>query len=901
MIYRLTAPLAMLLLSSAIAAQPSGALVPSSVPLHESATRSLQAEWLTDAERAELRVFHGVWDERDLISPRLRALAALHEWRLNDGIFDHADTPVELRAEARLRRGDVEDALGLLEEADSLHADRLRAEALETLGRFDEADAATNRPVQRLIARQINEADELTEGVRALIVRSRLRGQPARDFQTMLDLLGRAHQELDRHHWPATLVEGLLLIEKSQRREAVQALHETLSLNPRCSEAWYALGRIATDTFDFDSAQLAAMNLRRLNPTHPLADLLLAEARLMQDDPDGAISLVENVRERYPRMRAAHAFYAAARALLYDTETMHAALDAYDELSPGSAEAYYVAGRHLSFNRQYELAAEMLEEAIRRQPNWPAPQIEQGLMELQSGRDAVARNILRDVRELDPFNRQAANSLNLLDEITEYEEIETEHFVIRYKPGIDEVMAELMPEELERVHRVVTDRFGFSPDRKTVVEVMPDHARFAVRITGMPHVHTIAACTGPVIAMEVPREGTGHSSIYDWPRVVQHEYTHTVTLAQTQNRIPHWLTEAAAVEMEHAPREYEKCMLLAQSFEQGTLLDLDQIKWAFVRPRRPEDRSKAYAQGHWMLEFMNDRFGKSAVIRLLERYFDGERETEAFPNALGVTREAFYQDFLEWAENDLRSWGMNAQPSMSELMDSLRMQDPELAEQIRASREARLQAIARAVTEQIGRPEQPGRRVLEAEDWPELRKPPVEISDEQLEVWLEEYPDHPDLHELRIRRMLIRRDGRADEAMIPLLERYAELRPVDPMPHQRLAQLYLATDQPTLAIPHLEALDAREQYSTVYAVELARLHRESGRMEAALDRATRAVQINPYHAPHRELAAAIAIEHGDLDAAHMHIRALTQLEPDRSVHQRRLEAVKRLMNAESSR
>jgi cellulose synthase operon protein C len=796
----LAGALTVLLVVAGAFAQAGGRLVPPSVPLNESASRALQAEWLTAEERASLRVFHGVWDDRDLISPELRAIASLHAWHLNDPVFDDDQTPAELRAEARLLRGDVEDALELLAGVDSIHADRIRAEALEVLGRFEEADVAIDRPVRQLMRQQIDEANELTDGVRALIVRSRLRGQPARDFQTMLDLLGRAHQELDRLYWPAKLIEGLLLIDKSHRREAVDALYETLSLNPRCSEAWYALGLIAADTFDFDSAQLAAANLRRLNPNHPLADLLLAEARLTQDDPDGAIELINQVTKRYPRMRAAHELYAAAQAILYDLDAMERALARYDELSPGSARAYYAIGRHLSFNRQYELAAEILEEAIRRQPKWPAPQIEQGLMELQSGRDAVALSILRDVRELDPFDRRATNSLSLLEEIAGYNEIETEHFIIRYKPGIDEVMVELMPEALERLHRVVTDRFGFSPDRRTVIEVMPDHSRFAVRITGMPHIHTIAACTGPVIAMEVPRQGTGHTTIYDWPRVVQHEYTHTVTLAQTQNRIPHWLTEAAAVEMEHAPRDYQTWQLLARSFEDGTLFNLDEIKWAFVRPRRPEDRSKAYAQGHWMLQYMNDRFGKSALIRLLERYFDGEREEAAFPNAIGITREQFYRSFLEWAKDDLRSVGMLPEPSMGELMDSLRMADPDIVEQMRTAREARLQAIARAVTDQIGQPDMPGRRLLEAEDWPDVRKPPVDISDDQLEAWLEQYPDHPDLHELKVRRAIVRQGGRADATMIPLLERYAELRPVDPMPHQRLAQLYLASDEPWRAI-----------------------------------------------------------------------------------------------------
>ena len=59
------------------------------------------------------------------------------------------------------------------------------------------------------------------------------------------ELLARAHQELDRLYWPAKLAEAQLLFDKDNEQDAVEALHETLSLNPRCADAWFLLGRIA--------------------------------------------------------------------------------------------------------------------------------------------------------------------------------------------------------------------------------------------------------------------------------------------------------------------------------------------------------------------------------------------------------------------------------------------------------------------------------------------------------------------------------------------------------------------------------------------------------------------------------------------------------------------------------
>jgi tetratricopeptide (TPR) repeat protein len=872
-------------------------LVPDGLRLGEIAQKAIDSEFLTDQERRALRLFHGVWDDRDLVTTVDRATVALAAWDVAAAIFDDPAVPTIMRAEAKFRAGEIDAALELIEDEDSMAAARLRAEAFEIKGDVVAAERAVEAPIRSLRG-GFDDAADLTNGVRALIVQGRLRGQPARDFQRMLDLYGQAHQQMDRLYWPALLAEAELLLAKDHAREAVEALHAVLQLNPRCSEAWYALGGVAIDRFDFGSAEVAAAALERQNPSHPLAALLRARSQLVQDDPDGAIEELDLLILHLPRMLDAHALRAAARAIQYDDDAFAAALARCDELAPGNAAPYYVVGRVLSMNRQYDAAAAILEEAARRAPTWPAPQIELGLMELQSGRDIRALEALRAVAELDPFNKRAANSLFLLEELSTYVRLESQHFVVRYKPGVDEVMATMMPEVLERIHARVSGRFDFAPDRKTVIELMPDHERFSVRITGMPWIHTVAACTGPVIAMEVPREGkpSEHLGLFDWPRVVQHEYTHTITLAQTQNRIPHWLTEAAAVSLEDAPRAYGTCRMLAEALAAGTLFDLDEIKWAFVRPKQQGDRSKAYAQGHWMVEYMNERFGDSALIRLLGRYFEGEREAEAIPAALGVTREAFFSDFLAWAEIQVEEWGLGPSPSLLELTDELRWADEELAAIMRASQQARLDTIVRAVTEQIGQPATSRIRPIRAADWPALVRPPVDISNQQLAEWRRMYPTHSDLLELDVRR---REASGADAAtLMPLLEEYAIARPVDPYPHKRLADMWLDSETPDRAIQHLEALDSIEEKTPVYAVKLARLYRSVDDLDRAMEKATRALYINPYHAANRELAAALAIETGDFAAARGHIKALTLLEPSRPQHEKRLRAIERLLNEE---
>lgn len=845
-------------------------------PLAPSVRTLLEAPYLSEAERAHLRIFHGAWTEADIDRPATMARIALLTGALDDPTLEMPDAPAIDRAEAALLRGEPDRALRLLEGDASSRAARIRAEALTTLGRFDEAVAAIDVAVDRLGAGRATTPDQIVEGVRALAIRARLRGaqRGPRDYEAMMATLGAVTQQIDRHHWPAVLAEAELLYDKDNRPEAAEALQRVLSLNPRSARAWRLLGRLHVDGFDIPSATQAAARLDELAQpgVSPWAGQIRARAMLRLQDPDAALEALEPILDAYPENRRALALQAAAEAARFDFPRAARLLERFDELSPGSPDAYYEVGRVLSEARQYEEAAAHLETAHARMPTWPAPVIDLGLLELQSGRDAHALAALQRAAELDPFNVRARNSLELVRELRTYHTLESENFIVRYRDGPDAILAEEMIEALEQIHDVVTsDKPGgidHQPDRRTVIELMPNHRWFAVRIVGMPQIHTVAAATGPVIALETPREGRGHSGTYDWVRTVRHEYAHTVTLSRTRNRIPHWFTEAAAVYLELAPRDYSTAQLLADALRNNELFDLAEINTAFVRPRRRIDRSLAYAQGHWMYEFMLDQWGARAPLQLMDLYAAGEREESAFRSVLGVSRSEFLDRFKRWARAQVIEWGLQTPRGTPTI--------PQLLE-----REAqRLEAE-------------------EETDTPTDRSP--RITDELLARWLEEHPEHPDILGIIAERRLRADDGDITPETEDILRRYMAARPVDPLPHQALARHYLDSDDPARAIPHLEFLDAREQRSATYAVELARRYAAAGDLENASRAAVRATRIAPFNAGYRELAATIALRRNDTAGAQRHIRALTVIEPDRDIHQRRLEAITRMIDEETDR
>lgn len=865
--------------------------------LPRSVRAALEAPGLKPSEQRELRLRHGLWTPEDLDTPARRAEAALRCWRLDDESLADPAVPVSVRAEALIRRGRAGEAESLLTGCPEPECAALRARALVLQGRAQEA-CERLRPLEEAARDPNADGATLCRGAEALILRGTLETVGSDGWRTAAAWLGRA-RELDRLDPQVPAIEGRLLIGRHNREEGVPALQQAIALDPRASAVLHDLGRAALEAFDFDSAARAAVMLRRCNPEHPLADLLDVERLLLTEDIDGAAAVLDRLQARWPEMPEPMALRAALLARRWDQAGLSAALQAMDAHFPGQALGAATAGRLLALHRQYDAAERLLRQAIERRPAWSDPRGELGQLMLQTGRDAEARTALAEAAERDPFDKRSAFGRWLLDEMAGYRTIETPHFRIRVKPGVDEAVAEGMPEALESMHHEVSGWFGHEPSARTTIELLPDHEFFAVRITGMPGIHTMAASTGPVIALEAPRRGNPrkHLGTYDWLEVLRHEYAHTVTLSQTDNRIPHWLTEALAVRVETRPRSMQTCEMLARALAGNRLFTLDRIKWAFVRPETPKDRALAYAQGHWMVEYMEHRWGQEAIPKLLDRYRAGDDEPAAMRAALGIDPQAFFADFLPWAREQVQAWGLLASPSMDEFMEQARSADPALVERSAEARIDRVEAVAKRLAAGCGAPATG--EALQATRWPAAKLPAVHMPDTMIDAWLSEWPSHPDLLEMRIRRRL-KDQPELNETTRAFLDLYRQARPVDPWPDQLLAAAARSAGDFRAALPHLRRLDAQEERDPAYALEIARLEREAGRTSEALEAVEKAARIDGYDPATRELAAAIAIEADELATAMRHLRALRLLEPEVQRHVERIERLQRLMDAKAT-
>jgi tetratricopeptide (TPR) repeat protein len=891
--------------------------VPEAVAPASAVVETERAGYLTPDERRAFRVRHGIFDDTDLDTPARRAMVALERLDASDAAWADPSVAADLRLALACFHGNFAEIVSSTNENSPLPERAWRAQALAMLGRRDEALAIAVAAAPALT--EATTVADLLAAVELGALRIRLDAASASTYRNLLSALARGRQAIDRLDPAIRVREAELLSERHVKDAAITAIGETLGLSPRASRAWRLAGELALEQFDFEGAARAIAALRRIAPTHPYAAFLEARSALMQDDPEKARAALAPVLALEPLPPEALAWKAACDAARYDFDAMRRTLAEFDRRAPGSALALVTAGKQLVFDRQYEEARATLEAAAAREPAWALPRAELGLLSMQDGRETRAVEDLRMAVALDPNDERTTFTLALAEELAGWERIETKHFVIRHpkattnekeagaqksdsKLGANAnadaaLVARLLAGVLDTMHDEVCARLGHEPAQKTLIDVMPDHRSFGVRITGLPRIHTIAVCTGPTIAIEIPKEGPQkkHLGLFDPLAVLRHEYTHTVTLSMTKNRIPHWLTEAVAVTLEETPRTFDTCQLLASATNRGTLFDLDGINWAFVRPEKPTDRPQAYAQGRWMVEYMEKRFGWDAIRKLLFSYADGIREDEAMRGAFGISREEFHREFLVWAASEVHAWGLSPEPSMRTLALELASADEAQRAAVAAAETARLTKVATAWSEAIGRPGSK-RFNLKSGDWPSAPMPAVTFDDATIARLREAYPDQPDLVEIALRRA---RDGNDEAVTRALLERYAALRPVDPLPHRVWAKLAgtetLVDRGDDAAFGHLRELDLRADKDNVYALAMARNRRAAGELAAASEAAERAVRMNPFDATVRELAAAIAVEAGRLDRAEVHIEGLVALEPDRDIHRKRLARIRELL------
>ena len=563
--------------------------------------------------------------------------AILAQWAFDSGQWDKA-------------KSHIESTLKI--DPNHYSARWLQVRLLDASGQNDEATASAEWFIKKR-----NEAPEKLNAEQLVIA-----GQAAERFyrattqgeqlsESLSDILTELYDNAvanDAYCWQAHWSAGKLFLAGYNEKRAIPELQKALRINPLAAEVIVTLGRADLEGYKLAAGRQRAQRAFDINPEYTAAQVLLADLNISDERFDDALKAAEAAVKLSPKDEDSLARLAAARQLVADELGVLEAEQRALAQSPKPATFYYALGERLADRRKYHVAERAFLQSVAADNRRADAKVGLGMLYMQIGRETEAHALFDDAFEADPFNVRADNMLKVLAHMATYKEIATPHFRVIYDPTQDEVLAQAMSDYLEKIYPQMVKDLGFEPAGQTQIEIMKNHQWFSGRTTGLPFLPTVGACTGRVVALASPR---ATQQPYNWARVLTHELVHVITLQQTNFNIPHWFTEALAVQSEGFPRPQPwNVMLLERVPNRKGVLNLDTINLGFIRPKEPEDRQMAYCQAQLYAEFMITRFGPDSLRKMLVSYAQGVATQKAVETNFGVSKAQFEKEYLAYLD-----------------------------------------------------------------------------------------------------------------------------------------------------------------------------------------------------------------------------------------------------------
>lgn len=609
----------------------------------------------------------------------------------------HADLLAE-QAQLAFDRGDYASAAEAVKAAlasNEVHAQArwLRAELYRVAGKLDEANAAYKWFVDHYNEKKFHVAETLCYIGQAAAQFARW-NRLSDQFNFLVNDLYPEALRQDPSCWRAHYETGLLYLEKYNQGEASKDLKAALELNPNAAEVHAALAQLALQNYALEEATRFVEQALELNPTLLPAHWYQADVHLANFQAAEAAQILEQALALNPvhegtlgRLASA---YAVVDGLQADGDPQARSQSRYGKLidqvvarNEHAGEFFLTLGAGLDATRHFPAAARYYQEALDRMPQLVETRGVLGLMYMRLGDEIQAQKLLDESFEVDPFNVRVSNSLKVLEVLQEYAVLETEHFVVKFDRVQDEVLARMASRYLEsEVYPELTRQFGFEPEGKSLFEIFhrsrntSGHGWFSARMVGLPYIGTVGACAGKMVALASPND---MPKKYNWARVLKHEFVHVLNLQQSHFNIPHWFTEALAVQSEGLPRSQIWNELLAQRVPQNNLFNLETINLGFIRPASSLDWQMAYCQAQLYAQFMLATYGEDALAKMLQAYADNLETRAALKRSFNVEQEAFEAAYVQHLQGVVAGLAVHPQPAEMSFGDLSRAyrQDPE--------------------------------------------------------------------------------------------------------------------------------------------------------------------------------------------------------------------------------
>lgn len=311
----------------------------------------------------------------------------------------------------------------------------------------------------------------------------------------------------------------------------------------------------------------------------------------------------------------------------WDIQGASRALDELVQEKPDSPEAAYFRGRILFEQGKYDDAVKAYSEAQQR---------------------GAGAGGFESELENDSKLAQAA-----AEETKGDQTFESEHFVLKTRPGKDTLLAPYALGALEKAYAGLTKDLGVQPAAKIRVEVY-DSAKSLAHVSPLTVEQikasgTIALCKYSRLMITSPKALLRG---YPWLDTLSHEFTHYLVTQKGRNTVPIWLQEGLAKFLETRWRgppgmavDEMSLTLLREAARKKQLIPFARMHPSIAMLPTQEQAALAFAEVEAAMRLLYQRGGQQALTELVAGMASGMTDEQAVAQAYGKSFREFEADW----------------------------------------------------------------------------------------------------------------------------------------------------------------------------------------------------------------------------------------------------------------
>jgi tetratricopeptide (TPR) repeat protein len=423
----------------------------------------------------------------------------------------------------------------------------------------------------------------------------------------------------------AFLASGQLALDKHDFKLAADVFRAGLKKFPDDPDLHWGLAK-AYESGDRSEMLAAIQAALDVNPQHIPSLLLLADHLIDAEEYDEADKQLDLVLKVNPHRPEALAYRAVLAHLRNDPAGEQKFRDDALAFWKSNPQVDYLIGTKLAQKYRFAEGAASQKRALDFDPTYLPARRELAQDFLRLGQDDEGWKLADEVHARDDYDVEIYNLVTLHDQIVKYQKLTNDDFIVRMQPHEAQLYGASVLELLSNAKATLSRKYGVELTQRTLVDIFPEQKDFGVRTFGMPdNPGYLGVCFGSVITANSPASQAANPA--NWKDVLWHEFCHVITLNETKNRMPRWLSEGISVyEERQANPAWGERMNLAyrEMILHGQLTALSELSGAFLAPKDGQSLQFAYFESSLVVEYIVQQYGLDSLKQFLKDLGEGK-------------------------------------------------------------------------------------------------------------------------------------------------------------------------------------------------------------------------------------------------------------------------------------